>query len=142
VAGDQLKAASNLGVPVIGVGLLYQHGYFRQVIDRNGAQQALYPYNDPVQMPVTPVRQSNGEWLRLEIALPGSSVWLRPWQVQVGRTSSTCSTRMTRPTSRASRHHQRLYGGGPELRLMQEMVLGSAVGDCSTRSGSSRTSAT
>src|SRR5208282_1383405 len=56
VAGDQLKAASDLGVPVVGVGLLYQHGYFRQVIDQNGAQQALYPYNDPAQLPVTPVR--------------------------------------------------------------------------------------
>ena len=85
VAGDQLKAASDLGVPVVGVGLLYQQGYFRQVIDKNGAQQALYPYNDPGQLPITPLRQPNGEWLRLEIALPGYSVWLRAWQVQAGR---------------------------------------------------------
>jgi len=77
VAGDQLKAASDLGVPVVGVGLLYQQGYFRQVIDKNGAQLALYPYNDPGQLPITPLRQPNGEWLRLEIALPGYSVWLR-----------------------------------------------------------------
>ena len=60
---------------MIGVGLLYQQGYFRQVIDQNGAQQALYPYNNPGQLPVTPVRQPNGELLRLEIALPGYSVW-------------------------------------------------------------------
>ena len=79
VAGDQLKAASDLGVPVVGVGLLYQQGYFRQVIDKDGAQQALYPYNDPGQLPVTPLRQPNGEWLRLEITLPGYSVWLRAW---------------------------------------------------------------
>ena len=85
VAGDQLKAASYLGVPVVGVGLLYQHGYFRQVIDRDGAQQALYPYNDPGQLPVQPVLTPKGEWLRVEIALPGNSVWLRTWQVQVGR---------------------------------------------------------
>ena len=58
VAGDQLKAASDLGVPVIGVGLLYQQGYFRQVIDKDGAQQALYPYNDPGQLPITPLRQA------------------------------------------------------------------------------------
>jgi starch phosphorylase len=77
VAGDQLKAASDLGVPVIGVGLLYSEGYFRQVIDRDGAQQALYPFNDPGQLPITPLRDDNGEWLRLEIALPGYSVWLR-----------------------------------------------------------------
>ena len=61
VAGDQLKAASDLGVPVIGVGLLYQQGYFRQVIDKNGEQQALYPYNDPGQLPITPLRQPSGE---------------------------------------------------------------------------------
>ena len=69
VAGDQLKAASDLGVPVAGVGLLYQQGYFRQEIDKDGAQQALFPYNDPGQLPITPLRQPNGEWLRLEIAL-------------------------------------------------------------------------
>ena len=85
VAGDQLKAASDLGVPVVGVGLLYQQGYFRQVIDKEGRQQALFPYNDPGQLPITPLRKPNGEWLRLEIALPDSSVWLRAWQVQVGR---------------------------------------------------------
>ncbi|MEO8599020.1 MAG: DUF3417 domain-containing protein, partial [bacterium] len=85
VAGDQLKAASDLGIPVIGVGLLYQQGYFRQVIDKDGVQQAFFPYNDPGQLPITPLRQPNGEWLRLEIALPGYSVWLRAWQVQVGR---------------------------------------------------------
>ena len=70
VAGDQLKAASDLGVPVVGVGLLYQQGYFRQIIDHNGAQQALFPYNDPGQLPITPLRKPNGEWLRLEIVLP------------------------------------------------------------------------
>ena len=58
VAGDQLKAASDLGVPVVGVGLLYQQGYFRQVIDKDGAQQALFPYNDPGQLPITPLRQA------------------------------------------------------------------------------------
>ena len=69
VAGDQLKAASDLGVPVVAVGLLYQQGYFRQVIDKDGAQQALFPYNDPGQLPITPLRQPNGEWLRLETRL-------------------------------------------------------------------------
>ena len=58
VAGDQLKTASNLGVPVIGVGLLYQQGYFRQEIDAQGQQQALYPFNDPGQLPIQPVRES------------------------------------------------------------------------------------
>jgi starch phosphorylase len=125
VAGDQLKAASDLGVPVVGVGLLYQQGYFRQVIDKNGAQQALYPYNDPGQLPITPLRQANGEWLRLEIALPGYSVWLRAWQAQVGRVKLyllDSNDAANYPVQRGITSE--LYGGGPELRLKQEMLLG------------------
>jgi starch phosphorylase len=125
VAGDQLKAASDLGVPVVGVGLLYQQGYFRQVIDKDGAQQALYPYNDPGQLPVTPLRQPNGEWLRLEIALPGYSVWLRAWQVQVGRVKLYLLDSNDAANFPAHRGiTSELYGGGPELRLKQEILLG------------------
>ena len=125
VAGDQLKAASDLGVPVVGVGLLYQQGYFRQEIDRDGAQQALYPYNDPGQLPITPLRQANGEWLRLEIALPGYSVWLRAWQVQVGRVKLYLLDSNDAANFPAHRGiTSELYGGGPELRLKQEIVLG------------------
>jgi glycogen phosphorylase len=125
VAGDQLKAASDLGVPVVGVGLLYQQGYFRQVIDKDGAQQALYPYNDPGQLPVTPLRQENGEWLRLEIALPGYSVWLRAWQVQVGRVKLYLLDSNDPANIPAHRGiTSELYGGGPELRLKQELLLG------------------
>jgi starch phosphorylase len=125
VAGDQLKAASDLGVPVVGVGLLYQQGYFRQVIDQNGVQQALFPYNDPGQLPVTPLREPNGEWLRLEVRFPGYSVWLRTWQVQVGRTKLYLLD--TNDPANFPAHRgitSELYSGGPELRLMQEMVLG------------------
>ena len=125
VAGDQLKAASDLGVPVVGVGLLFQQGYFRQVIDQDGAQQALYPYNDPGQLPVTPVRQANGEWLRLELALPGYSVWLRAWQVQVGRVKLyllDSNDAANFPVHRGITSE--LYGGGSELRLKQELLLG------------------
>jgi glycogen phosphorylase len=125
VAGDQLKAASDLGVPVTGIGLLYQRGYFRQVIDLSGAQRALYPYNDPDQLPVTPLRGSNGERLRLELALPAGPLWLRAWQVQVGR------LRLYLLDSNDSANYpayrgitSELYGGGPELRLQQEIVLG------------------
>ena len=125
VAGDQLKAASDLGVPVVGVGLLYQQGYFRQVIDKDGAQQALYPYNDPGQLPITPLRQPNGEWLRLEIALPGYSVWLRAWQVQVGRVKLYLLDSNDAANFPAHRGiTSELYGGGPELRLKQELLLG------------------
>jgi starch phosphorylase len=125
VAGDQLKAASDLGVPVVGVGLLYQQGYFRQVIDKNGEQQALFPYNDPGQLPITPLRQPNGEWLRLEIALPGYSVWLRAWQVQVGRVKLYLLDSNDAANFPAHRGiTSELYGGGSELRLKQELLLG------------------
>lgn len=125
VAGDQLKAASDLGVPVIGVGLLYQQGYFHQVIDKDGEQQALFPYNDPGQLPITPLRKANGEWLRLEIALPGYSVWLRAWQVQVGRVKLyllDSNDAANYPVHRGITSE--LYGDGPELRLKQELLLG------------------
>ena len=125
VAGDQLKTASDLGVPVVGIGLLYQQGYFRQEIDKNGEQQALFPYNDPGQLPITPLRQPNGEWLRLEIALPGYALWLRAWQVQVGRVKLyllDSNDAANFPVHRGITSE--LYGGGPELRLKQEIVLG------------------
>ncbi len=125
VAGDQLKAASDLGVPVVGVGLLYQQGYFRQIIGKHGEQQALFPYNDPGQLPITPLRQPNGEWLRLEIALPGYSVWLRAWQVQVGRVKLYLLDSNDAANFPANRGiTSELYGGGPELRLKQEILLG------------------
>jgi len=125
VAGDQLKAASDLGVPVVGVGLLYQQGYFRQEIDKCGEQQALYPFNDPGQLPITPLREANGEWLRLEITLPGYSVWLRAWQVQIGKIKLyllDSNDVANFPVHRGITGE--LYGGGSELRLKQEMVLG------------------
>jgi starch phosphorylase len=125
VAGDQLKASSDLGVPVVGVGLLYQQGYFRQVIDKDGAQQALFPYNDPSQLPITPLRHSNGEWLRLQLDLPGYPIWLRAWQVQVGRVKLyllDSNDAANIPVHRGITSE--LYGGGPELRLKQELVLG------------------
>ena len=125
VAGDQLKAASDLGVPVIGIGLLYQQGYFRQEIDHAGLQQALYPFNDPGQLPILPLRQANGEWLRLEISLPAFSVWLRAWEVQVGKVKLYLLDSNDAANFPAHRGiTSELYGGGSELRLKQEMVLG------------------
>ena len=125
VAGDQLKAASDLGVPVVGIGLLYQQGYFRQVIDRDGAQEVLFPYNDPGQLPITPVRGAKGEWVRLEVTISGQPVWLRAWQVQVGRVKLyllDSNDAVNLPTHRGITSE--LYGGGPELRLKQELILG------------------
>lgn len=125
VAGDQLKAASDLGLPVVAVGLLFQQGYFRQIIDDAGRQEELYPYNDPGQLPITPLRDEDGEWLRLKIELPGYSVWLRTWQVQVGRVKLYLLD--SNDAANFPVHQgitSELYGGGPELRLKQEMILG------------------
>lgn len=125
LAGDFLKASSDLGVPVVGVSLLYQQGYFRQVIGKDGWQQALYPFNDPGQLPIVPLRYPNGEWLRFEIALPGYSVWLRTWQVQAGRVKLFLLDSNDPANIPARRSITgELYGGGPELRLQQELVLG------------------
>jgi starch phosphorylase len=125
VAGDQLKAASDLGVPVVGVGLLYQQGYFRQLIGRDGEQQALFPYNDPGQLPVTPLRQADGEWLRIALEFPGGPLWVRAWQVRVGRLHLyllDSNDAANLPPYRGVTSE--LYGGGPELRLQQEIILG------------------
>ena len=127
VAGDQLKTASDLGVPVVGVGLLYQQGYFRQKIDSDGNQLALYPYNDPGQLPITPLRRENGEWMRLEFNLPGFPQWVRVWKASAGRVKLYLLDSNDLgyfPTDRSITSE--LYGGGTELRFKQEMILGIA----------------
>lgn len=125
VAGDQLKAASNLDIPLVAVGLLYQQGYFRQLIDKDGVQQALFPYNSPEQLPIIPLRGSDGKWIQVEIPFPGFPISLRVWQVQVGKVKlylldSNDPTNFPEHRGITSE----LYGGGPELRLKQEIVLG------------------
>lgn len=125
VAGDQLKAASDLGVPVVAIGLLYQQGYFRQELDARGDQQVLYPVNEPGQLPISRVRTSDGELLRMALTLPAGKVWIRTWEVQVGRARLyllDTNDPANPPNVRAVTSE--LYGGGPELRLQQEMLLG------------------
>jgi glycogen phosphorylase len=125
VAGDQMKAASDLGVPVTGVGLLYGQGYFRQDFDSEGRQQVLYPVNDPGQLPIKPLRRPNGEWLRLSIQLPESKIWLRCWEVAVGRSKLYLLDMNDFANTAAQRGVcSQLYGGDAETRLKQELVLG------------------
>lgn len=125
VAGDQLKAASDLGVPVVGVGLLYQQGYFRQTITADGTQSAVYPYNDPGQLQVSPARNREGKWIRVSVQLPSCRVWIRGWQAQIGRlklylldTNDPVNPPIVRGIT------SQLYGGGSDVRLAQEIVLG------------------
>lgn len=125
VAGDQLKAASDLGLPVTGIGLLYQRGYFRQHINEEGRQEAIYPFNEPGQLPIRPVRQPNGELLRVAVNLPGFRMWLRTWEARVGRVQLFLLD--TNDPANLPLHRgitSELYGGGPEVRIAQEIALG------------------
>ena len=125
VAGDQLKAAGDLGVPVVGIGLLYQEGYFRQAIAADGSQLALYPINDPGQLPITPLRDEEGEWVRIQVHLFSYSVWVRAWEAQVGRVKLyllDMNDPGNPPLVRGITNE--LYGGGIEMRIAQETVLG------------------
>lgn len=125
LAGDFLKTASDLDIPAIGIGLLYQEGYFRQVVDTEGAQQEFYPYNEPAAMPIEPVILPEGGWLRVSLELPGRTVLLRVWQAAVGRVKLyllDSNDLLNTPPDRGIT--AKLYGGGTEIRLMQEIALG------------------
>jgi len=125
VAGDQLKAASDLGVPVTAVGMLWQHGYFRQGIGPDGRQQELYPVNDTRQMPIEPLYDATGKPLRLAIHLPGLQIWLRGWQARVGHNRLLLLDTNDPANPPAARLIcSELYGGDNEMRLRQELVLG------------------
>lgn len=125
LAGDFLKASSDLGVPVMAVGLLYQQGYFRQAISTDGEQLEFYPYNDPTMLPVSPLRDDDGEWVRVVVPFPGRNVRLRAWKAQVGRSELLLldsNDPRNEPGDRGITSE--LYTGDPEKRLQQEMVLG------------------
>ena len=125
LAGDYLKAASDLVVPVTAIGLLYQEGYFRQVLDASGWQQEVYPYNDSTSLPLRPVMANSGAWLHVPIKLPGRTVRLRVWEAQVGRVSLFLLDSNDPLNSALDRGiTSKLYGGGEEMRLVQEIALG------------------
>ncbi|PZP47743.1 MAG: DUF3417 domain-containing protein [Pseudopedobacter saltans] len=125
VAGDQLKSANDLGVPIVAVGLLYQKGYFRQELDKNGRQIVLNPSNDSSQLPITAVRKQNGEWLRIKIKFPIEDLWIKVWQVQVGKLRLFLLDANDLANSPFRRGiTSEIYGGDTELRIQQEIVLG------------------
>lgn len=125
LAGDYLKTASDLGVPLVGIGLLFQEGYFRQILDADGRQLAAYPHNDPTNLPLRPAIDAAGGWLQVPLELPGRTLTLRVWQAQVGRImlyllDSNVPT--NNPADRSLIY--KLYDNKPEFRLVQEMALG------------------
>jgi starch phosphorylase len=127
LAGDHLKTASDLGVPLVAVGLLYQEGYFRQALDAAGRQQELYPYNDPMSLPIQPARTASGDWLTIAIELPGRHVHVRVWRAEVGRVPLYLLDANVSSNDPADRGiTSKLYGDGPDTRIRQELILGVA----------------
>ncbi|MDP8905666.1 MAG: alpha-glucan family phosphorylase [Chloroflexota bacterium] len=125
LAGDHLKAASDMALPFVGVGLLYRHGYFRQSIDADGHQEHAYPDYDPARLPLRRVRDDDGGPLHVPVELPGRTVWCAVWLAQVGRvplllldTDIPENDEGDRPITHI------LYVRGREMRLHQEIVLG------------------
>jgi glycogen phosphorylase len=126
LAGDHLKAASDLGVPIIGVGLLYRHGYFIQSLSREGWQQERYPVLDPYELPITQLREADGSLLKVRINLPGARTLVaQVWRAQVGRVPLLLLDSDVEENAPFEREvTDRLYGGNTEHRLHQEMLLG------------------
>jgi len=125
LAGDCMKTACDLDVPIVGIGLLYQQGYFRQAINASGEQLEFYPFNDPTMLPVVPLRDDKGEWVRISVEFPGRLLRLRAWLAQVGRRSLfllDSNDLLNDPGDRGITSE--LYGGGTEMRLQQEIILG------------------
>ena len=125
LAGDHLKSASDLGVPLVGVGLLYQKGYFQQYLNADGWQQEFYPENDFYNLPFWPEKAPGGEMLRIALDFPGRKVHARVWRVQVGRVPLLLLDTNVRENDPEDRKiTAELYGGDNEHRIKQEIVLG------------------
>jgi starch phosphorylase len=126
LAGDHLKTASDLGVPIVGVGLLYRSGYFRQSLSREGWQQERYPVADPDGMPLTLLREADGTPASVSIGLPDAHrLFARVWVASVGRVPLLLLDSDVEDNIGPERDvTDRLYGGGTEHRLLQELLLG------------------
>ncbi|GAA0992341.1 glycosyltransferase family 1 protein [Acrocarpospora macrocephala] len=126
LAGDHLKAASDLGVPILGVGLLYRHGYFSQSLSPEGWQQEHYPSLDPGGLPLSLLKEEDGTPSRIRIGLPGGrTLHAQIWVAQVGRIPLLLLDSDVADNDTAARDvTDRLYGGGGDHRLMQELLLG------------------
>jgi phosphorylase/glycogen(starch) synthase len=125
LAGDYLKESSDKMVPITGIGLLYRYGYFNQKLTSHGDQVADYEAQDFTKIPATPVRDAQGNWISVSIALPGRNMYARLWRVDVGRTElylMDTDFEENLPEDRSVTHQ--LYGGDWENRLKQEILLG------------------
>ena len=125
LSGDHIKSASDLCIPMVGVGLLYQKGYFRQYLNEDGWQQETYPENDFHVLPVTLERDEKGDPLTIEVPIRNRNVKVRIWRIQVGKIPLYMLDTNTVLNSEEDRDiTSYLYGGDKEMRLKQEIVLG------------------
>jgi starch phosphorylase len=125
LSGDHLKSASDLGIPLVGVGLMYREGYFRQYLTVDGWQQERYPENDFFNLPLVPETKKDGAPLIVNVPMPGREVWMRIWRLQVGRVPLyLLDTNIPQNAPEDRVITARLYGGDNDMRIRQEMVLG------------------
>jgi len=125
LAGDHLKSASDLGLPLVGVGLLYQQGYFAQYLNADGWQQERYPINDFYNMPLHLERNPDGSELQIAVDYPGRKVYARVWRVQVGMVPLYMLDTNIEPNNQYDHDiTDQLYGGDIDMRIHQEIMLG------------------
>ncbi|ACV62625.1 alpha-glucan phosphorylase [Desulfofarcimen acetoxidans DSM 771] len=125
LAGDHTKAASDLGIPFIGVGLLYKQGYFTQRINREGWQEAFYPHYNFYQMPIVPAVHENGTEVQIPVDLPQGTVFLKVWEMKVGLAKIYLLDADVARNSKEDRAlTAQLYGGDRDMRIKQEIILG------------------
>ena len=125
LAGDHLKSASELGLPLVGIGLLYRHGYFQQYLNADGWQQEYYPDLDCANLPIKPVRDDDGRQIKVTIPLPDREVHVAIWKVRVGRIDLYLLDTNVPENGEEDRNiTAHLYGGDMEMRIKQEIVLG------------------
>jgi starch phosphorylase len=125
LAGDHLKSASDLGLPLVGVGLLYQEGYFAQYLNADGWQQERYPINDFYNMPLHLERDDQGNEIRIEVEFPERTVYARVWRVQVGTVPLYLLDTNIEPNGQYDQDIcDQLYGGDIDMRIHQEIMLG------------------
>lgn len=125
LAGDHLKAASDLGIPLAGVGLMYREGYFRQYLNVDGWQQERYPENDFFNLPLIPEARTDGSPLLISVTFPGREVYARVWRIQVGRVPLyLLDTNISKNSVEDRGITAQLYGGDNDMRVRQEMILG------------------
>src|SRR5688572_12950761 len=125
LAGDHLKSASDLGLPLVGIGLLYQEGYFRQYLNADGWQMETYPPNDFYNMPIQIARKEDGSVVRVSVEFPGRDVHAQIWRIDVGRVPLfLLDTNVPENSEQDRKITRALYSGGVELRIQQLMMLG------------------